>query len=69
MKKSWKKRLRTALFLLGGALTGLLWYELVGCPDGTCPITASPLRTVAYMGLIGWLLSMATEGGKRGCNM
>lgn len=65
-----KKWLRPALFTLGGALAGLVYYLLAGCPDGSCPITASPLRTMAYMALVGWLLSGVFEkecGGK--CNM
>ena len=52
-----KKWLRPALFILGGALLGLGYYYLVGCTTGSCPITASPVRSMIYMALIGWLLS------------
>ena len=62
MKKVWKRWGRPALFTLGGALAGLGIYALVGCPTGSCAITSSPLSAMAYMGLMGWLLS-----GAAGC--
>lgn len=46
-----------ALFILGGGLVGLGYYYLVGCSTGTCVITSSPLTSMAYMALVGWLLS------------
>ena len=57
MKKKLKKWLRPVLFTLGGALMGLGYYALVGCSTGSCAITASPVNTILYMGLMGWLLS------------
>ena len=59
MREIMKKWLRPALFILGGALVGLAYYALVGCSTGTCAITSNPLRSMAYMGLVGWLLSAA----------
>ena len=66
-----KKWLYPALFILGGALAGLACYALAGCSAGACAITSSPLRAMACMGFVGWLLSRAfgsgccTAGGKR----
>ena len=57
MKKYLKKRLRPAVFTLGGALAGLGYYALVGCSTESCAITSSPVNTMLYMGLMGWLLS------------
>ena len=57
MKKELKKLLRPAVFTLGGALAGLGYYTLVGCSTGSCAITSSPVNTMLYMGLMGWLLS------------
>lgn len=70
MKKHWKNWLLTVLFTLGGAGAGLTYYYLVGCATGSCPITASPLTTVAYTAFIGWLLSGVFRGGccKNGCS-
>ena len=59
MKKHMKKWLRPALFTLGGALVGLGYYALVGCSTGSCVITSSPFTSMAYMALVGWLLSGA----------
>ena len=62
MKGHMKKWLRPALFTLGGALAGLVYYYAVGCSTGSCVITSSPFTSMAYMALIGWLLS-----GAAGC--
>lgn len=59
MKARLKKWLRPALFTLGGALVGLGYYYLVGCSTGSCAITSSPVNSMLYMGVIGWLLSGA----------
>lgn len=69
MKKSIKKWLRPVLFTLGGALTGFVYYTLVGCSTGTCAITSNPFTSMVYMGLIGWLLSGILGTGCKGtCN-
>ena len=57
MKDLMKKWLRPALFILGGGLVGLGYYYLLGCSTGSCVITSSPLTSMAYMALVGWLLS------------
>ena len=63
MKERLKRWLRPALFALGGALVGLGYYFLVGCPTGACAITSNPFASMAYMGLIGWLLSGVLGSG------
>ena len=57
MKENRKRWLRPTLFILGGALTGLAYYYLVGCSSGSCAITSDPINSMVYMGLVGWLLS------------
>ena len=52
-----KKWIRPVLFTLGGALAGLAYYRLIGCASGSCPITSSPVGSMLYMGLVGWLIS------------
>lgn len=59
MKERIKKWLRPALFILGGGLVGLAYYYFVGCSTGSCVITSSPLTSMAYMAVVGWLLSGA----------
>lgn len=57
MKKTIQKWIRPVLFTLGGMLAGLGYYYLAACSTGSCAITSSPLLSVIYMGVIGWLLS------------
>lgn len=40
-----------------GGLLGFLYYKLVGCSTGTCPITSKPLNTIIYGAVLGLLLS------------
>lgn len=69
MKKG-KKWLKPVLFTAGGALIGLAYYCFVGCSTGACPLTANPFITMAYMGLVGWLLSdVFGKECESGCNM
>jgi len=70
MKATLKKWLKPVLFTVGGALAGLAYYRYVGCVTGSCPITSSPVTSMVYMGLIGWLLSgvFGKECGDK-CNM
>ena len=39
-----------------GGLLGLLYYKLVGCPNGSCPITSKPHRTAIYGAILGLLI-------------
>lgn len=65
-----KRYVRPLLFTLGGALAGLGWYWLVGCPDGSCAITSSPVNSMLYMALVGWLLSgIFSKRSDDTCNM
>ncbi len=49
--------LRTVLFVVGGALVGLLYYRLVGCRSGACPITGNPYIATLYGAVLGFLLA------------
>lgn len=65
-----KKWIRPTLFTLGGALLGLAYYYFVGCSTGSCAITSNPWTSMAYLGLIGWLLSgISGKGCDDGCSM
>lgn len=44
--------------LVGGVL-GFLYYKLVGCSSGTCPITSSPYISTIYGAVMGLLLTGA----------
>lgn len=62
IKTLWKKFRRPILFTAGGALVGLGYYALVGCPSGSCALTANPWNTMVWTGLIGLLLSGSLGG-------
>ncbi|MGI6608467.1 MAG: hypothetical protein ACOX1F_05775 [Erysipelotrichaceae bacterium] len=61
MRDKKKKWINTLLFTIGGAVVGYVYYRLIGCPNGGCIITSNPYSSMAYMGVIGWLLSGAFE--------
>ncbi len=47
------------LLLMGalvGAIGGYLYYDLVGCTSGTCPITSRPLPSTLYGAAMGGML-------------
>ncbi|MFV0417908.1 MAG: DUF6132 family protein [Dysgonomonas sp.] len=41
---------------IAGGVTGYLYWYFIGCESGTCPITASPLRSALWGAVIGSLL-------------
>ena len=50
---------RNVLAILGvviGALSGFLYWKLVGCSSGTCAITSKPLNSTVYGAFMGGLL-------------
>ncbi|MEG2366240.1 MAG: DUF6132 family protein [Alistipes sp.] len=57
------------LYLIGGALGaigGYVYYAVVGCQSGTCPITASPVMSVLWGAAMGGLiLSMFNKKKKK----
>lgn len=42
--------------VIGGAL-GYLYYKKVGCPNGSCPITANPYVSTIYGSVLASLLA------------
>ncbi len=52
--------LKSVLAVALGAGAGVLYWKLVGCRTGACPLTATPLRAGLYgavMGLV-WALTL-----------
>ena len=51
-----------------GALTGFLYYRLIGCSSGTCLITSKPVNSTLYfaaMGAIFFSLFKKETGSER----
>ena len=63
--KKWKRYLPTMILALVGALGGYLYYRLVGCASGACPITSNPYISTIYGGVIGTLLGYVVTPGKK----
>ncbi len=40
-----------------GAIAGFLYYKLIGCSTGTCPITRNPWASSLYGAIMGALVS------------
>jgi len=49
--------LRVALFAIGGALVGWLYYRFVGCRSGACPLTSNPIVSSLYGAALGVLFA------------
>ncbi len=43
--------------VLIGAAGGFLYYKLIGCATGTCPITSNPWSSTVYGAVLGLLVS------------
>jgi len=48
---------RSVLFVLFGAIVGLVYQRIIGCRAGTCPITSNPYVATIYGAVMGFLLS------------
>ncbi len=43
-------------FVVIGVLGGYAYYALIGCKSGTCTITSNPYMSMAWGGILGYLL-------------
>jgi hypothetical protein len=51
---------RMIIYIVGGLVgagAGYLYYRLVGCPNGTCPITSNPYLSSVYGAVLGLLVA------------
>ncbi len=45
-----------AAFIVAGVLGGFAYYTFVGCRTGGCAITSNPYMSMAWGGILGYLL-------------
>ena len=62
---NWKRYLPMMILAVVGAIAGFLYYRLVGCASGACPITSNPYISTVYGGVIGILLGYIVTPGKK----
>ncbi len=59
---------RNGLWLAGGilgAIGGFLYWKLVGCSTGSCPITSKPVNSTVYGAVMGALFFSLFKSTKR----
>jgi hypothetical protein len=54
--------MRYAIGAVVGAVIGLTYYKLVGCPTGGCPITSNPWGSLLYGAILGTMIAGALGG-------
>jgi hypothetical protein len=47
---------RTLIGVVLGAILGFAYYYFIGCANGTCAITSSPINSTLYGSFVGGLL-------------
>ncbi len=63
--KSWKRYLPMMILVVAGLIAGFLYYRLVGCVSGACPITSNPYISTVYGGVLGTLIGYIVTPGKK----
>lgn len=57
MKFFFKKHSVLFIGILLGAIGGILYWKLIGCSSGTCPITSSPINSSIWGAVMGGLIA------------
>ena len=64
-QNGWRRYLPMMILAAAGAIAGFLYYRLVGCASGACPITSNPYSSTVYGGVIGTLIGYIVTPGKK----
>jgi hypothetical protein len=56
MKSLFKKYRITILGVIIGIVSGFLYWHFIGCSNGTCPLTTSPIKSTFFGAIIGGLM-------------
>lgn len=60
--KEWRG---TILGIVLGGIGGYLYYRLVGCSSGACPITSNPWMSILWGIALGYLLGESFNKNKK----
>ena len=50
--------IKVLIGIAAGALLGFLYYRIVGCATGTCPITRNPYTSTLYGAFLGAVVAL-----------
>ncbi len=56
------------LILIGsiiGAISGFLYWFIIGCSSGSCAITSKPLNSIIYFAVLGGLIFSIFQKDKK----
>ncbi len=51
-----RKKKKSLIVAILGAISGFLYWNFIGCESGTCAITSVWWRTTIYGAIMGWLV-------------
>lgn len=59
------KWIKSAMFVVIGAIAGYSYYYFIGCTTNACPITSNPYISSGYGMMVGLLLSFDSKKNKK----
>ncbi|MDD2530344.1 MAG: hypothetical protein PHN41_03865 [Bacteroidales bacterium] len=65
MKNIFKQHWLLLLGVIVGTLGGYLYWHFIGCNNGNCPLTSSPINSSIAGALLGGLLFTSFPQGKK----
>lgn len=68
MKKIFNQHWLLLAGVIVGALGGYLYWYFIGCNNGTCPITSSPINSSIAGALLGGLVFTSFPNSKKNEN-
>ncbi len=68
MKNIFKQHWILLLGVIVGTIGGYLYWHFIGCNNGTCPITSSPINSSIAGALLGGLVFTSFPNSKKNEN-
>ncbi len=68
MKNIFKQHWLLLLGVIVGTIGGYLYWHFIGCNNGTCPITSSPINSSIAGALLGGLVLTSFPNSKKNEN-